>query len=514
MIEYSYKILENKKIILNNYSLKNINSNSIEKIRKWRNNQISILRQKKNINTDDQKIYFESIIKKETKKNKPEQIILLFCYKNKTLGYGGITNIDWITSRGELAFLLDDRYANKTIDSEKYFPIFINLIKLLAFDILKIRTVWSETFSIRPKYIRQLELNSFVNVGIIKNNLVYKNKIYSSYFHELYNYKIKKFSNIKKNKSKFGNILITSSSKKIPLIRTVIKSANLIDENIKVISGDSNSNVISKYFFDNFWKMPLTLDENYLIIKKKLIKLNIKTIIPTRDSELEFWSKYKTKFKNSGIEIIVNNYKKINVCNDKLKFDEFCRKNKILTPRTKDKLNIKNTKVIIKERFNSSKIITKNIILEKAKYKLGKYRSPFIQEYIKGREISVDIWSSKTKNKNYFITRYRDLIINGESQVTTSFDDEKLNKIVLQIIKKLKLIGPYMLQFIEKNKKYYLIECNPRIGGASTFSINYGLDMILWSLIENYNIERELPINFTNNNQSNKLVRIPLDTYQ
>ena len=71
-----------------------------------------------------------------------------------------------------------------------------------------------------------------------------------------------------------------------------------------------------------------------------------------------------------------------------------------------------------------------------------------------------------------------------------------------------------MLQFIEKNKKYYLIECNPRIGGASTFSINYGLDMILWSLIENFNIERELPINFTKNNQSNKLVRIPLDTYQ
>ena len=68
MIEYSYKILEDKKIIFNNYSLKKINSNSIEKIRKWRNNQISILRQKKNINTDDQKIYFESIIKKETKK--------------------------------------------------------------------------------------------------------------------------------------------------------------------------------------------------------------------------------------------------------------------------------------------------------------------------------------------------------------------------------------------------------------------------------------------------------------
>ena len=67
------------------------------------------------------------------------------------------------------------------------------------------------------------------------------------------------FNRKKKSNSKFGNILITSSSKKIPLIDNVIESKNLIDKNIKIFAGDNNHNVISKFFVDKFWKMPKQL---------------------------------------------------------------------------------------------------------------------------------------------------------------------------------------------------------------------------------------------------------------
>ena len=187
MFKYSYKILKNKKIQINNYSLKPIDIDSIEKIRSWRNNQIDVLRQKTLLTIDDQKKYFDNNILNQINKNKPYQIILLFYYKKKLLGYGGITNIDWVVKRGELAFLLNNKYANKTLDSEFYFPIFLKLILILAFKILNLNTIWSETFSIRPKYIRQLELNNFINTGIVNNNIIINNKYYSSFFHEISN---------------------------------------------------------------------------------------------------------------------------------------------------------------------------------------------------------------------------------------------------------------------------------------------------------------------------------------
>ena len=58
VLKYNYKILKNRKLKINEYFLKSIDENSIEKIRKWRNKQINILRQKNQLSTEDQKIYF------------------------------------------------------------------------------------------------------------------------------------------------------------------------------------------------------------------------------------------------------------------------------------------------------------------------------------------------------------------------------------------------------------------------------------------------------------------------
>ena len=515
MLKYNYKILKNKKLKINKYFLKSIDENSIEKIRKWRNKQINILRQKNQLSTEDQKIYFQDKIKKEINKKQPKQIILLFCYKKVILGYGGITNISWLAKRGELSFLLDNKYANKKIDSEYYFPIFLKLIKELAFNVLKLNIIWSETYSIRPNYIRQLELNSFVNVGIIKNNREINNQIYDTYYHEIINQKFKK---TKKNNfffnSIYGNILITSSSKKIPLMNEIYKSIKVIDQNIKLIAGDYNNNVLSKHFADQFCKMPITKETNFKQILNILIKFNIKVVIPTRDSELVFWSKNKSKFEKKGVKILINNLQKIITCNDKLKFYKTLKSKNIKTPRLFYK-NAKNLKkLIIKERYDSSSLIQKNISKNKIQILSKKFKDPFIQEFIKGEEISVDVWSSKYNKKNYFISRTRNLIIDGESKITKGFDDKKLNNIVERIISKLKLEGPYMFQFIFDKKNYYLIDCNPRIGGASTYSMNNGLEMILWSLIEIYKLEKKFHIKFNKRLKLNTLVRIPFDKFQ
>ena len=71
-----------------------------------------------------------------------------------------------------------------------------------------------------------------------------------------------------------------------------------------------------------------------------------------------------------------------------------------------------------------------------------------------------------------------------------------------------------MFQFIFDKRNYYLIDCNPRIGGASTYSMNNGLEMILWSLIEIYKLEKRFHIKFNKRLNLNTLVRIPFDKFQ
>ena len=41
-----------------------------------------------------------------------------------------------------------------------------------------------------------------------------------------------------------------------------------------------------------------------------------------------------------------------------------------------------------------------------------------------------------------------------------------------------------MQAFIDVNRRIHIIECNARVGGASTVSIAAGLDIFYWSLLE------------------------------
>ena len=72
--------------------------------------------------------------------------------------------------------------------------------------------------------------------------------------------------------------------------------------------------------------MPITKDMNFQLILDGCLKRNIELIIPTRDQELLFWSKYKNKFKKNGIYVSISPIKTIKICNDKYLFSKFGEK--------------------------------------------------------------------------------------------------------------------------------------------------------------------------------------------
>ena len=98
-----------------------------------------------------------------------------------------------------------------------------------------------------------------------------------------------------------NGILLTCSSRKIHIINCLKKSLKKIKSKNKLFLSDSNSEVISRYFSNNFWKSPVLKKSNFNKILRFLLRNNIKIIFPSADSELLFWSNYKDILKKKKI---------------------------------------------------------------------------------------------------------------------------------------------------------------------------------------------------------------------
>ena len=83
------------------------------------------------------------------------------------------------------------------------------------------------------------------------------------------------------------------------------------------------------------------------------------------------------------------------------------------------------------------------------------------------------------------VARTRDLVVHGESQVTTTLPDPTLLDRLRPMVEKLGLYGPFVLQaLLTDDGELHLIECNCRFGGASTLGIAAGVDSFFWFLQE------------------------------
>ena len=283
-----------------------------------------------------------------------------------------------------------------------------------------------------------------------------------------------------------NNILITSSANKNPLIRSLKKAIKGVLPNIKIYAGDANGTTLSKFDADFFWSMPKTNDSNIEEIISYCKKNNIKFIFPTRDGELFFWSRHKSLLKSKNIFVFVASENILRLTLDKINFFKFCQGNKFQTINTSENIeDINYDRYVVKERFGSG---STNIAINFKKDDAMKFSSclknPIFQPYLDHQEISIDGWVGEKGNLPGVILRSRSIILNGESRVTTTFDKPEFEEQSKEFISKLSIRGPFVIQAFVEGKNLIFIECNPRIGGASTLSIKNGLNIFLWSILE------------------------------
>lgn len=274
-------------------------------------------------------------------------------------------------------------------------------------------------------------------------------------------------------------VLITSASRKVSLVKA-FKEALKKEGGGKVIATENNPFSPALFFADAHYLLPKDSEKNFLgevisICKKNKVNL----IVPTRDEELVVFAKNKEKLHKEGVTVAVSPALSIAICQDKLKFFEFCQSNHIASPHVYNREDAKEGKLpyplFINGRVSKA---SKNAFLVHNKKELEAYlaiiEKPVIQEYLQGKEYTVDVFSDFEGNVVSIVPRERIKIFGGESFVSKTFNHKQLITESLRLAKALQLIGHSTIQCFFDGKKVVFIEVNPRYGGAANLGFAAG----------------------------------------
>ena len=178
-----YLRLQQSVFILDQITLKAISFENIEQIRIWRNMQMPVLRQSKEITETEQVEYFEKFVFPDFSENEPSQILLEIHFLSKLVGYGGLVHIDWTVSRAEISFLLNPDFEEGSAVYLQLFDQFLKLIEEIAFSNLKLNRLFTETFQFRNKHIEVIEGNNFKLEGTLRDHSIENGNLANSLMH-------------------------------------------------------------------------------------------------------------------------------------------------------------------------------------------------------------------------------------------------------------------------------------------------------------------------------------------
>jgi len=150
-----------------------------EKIRIWRNKQLSILRQNQIINKDQQFTYFKKEI---LSRNDKIKLFAIDLDKN-LIAYGGLVNISKDFGTAEISFIADKKISHNSKFYEILFGNFLDFIKKYSFKKKNLRRLFTETYSFRKKHIKILEKYGFKLEGVMKKHVLKNNRTYDSLIH-------------------------------------------------------------------------------------------------------------------------------------------------------------------------------------------------------------------------------------------------------------------------------------------------------------------------------------------
>ncbi|MBI5814543.1 MAG: ATP-grasp domain-containing protein [Nitrospinae bacterium] len=278
------------------------------------------------------------------------------------------------------------------------------------------------------------------------------------------------------------NILITAASRRVAMIRGFTQALEDLGVAGRVLVCDSDRLSPGLRFADKFHLVPLSSEPEYIPTLLEICrKENIKLVVPTIDEELPVFGKHKKDFAAIGVTALVSDERVGLICNDKYKTSLFFAENGFPFAKTMlpEQLDFKSVKypLFIKPRSGRGSVDAYPVKNEEElKFFLNYVHNPVVQNFLTGKEYTIDVLAGLDGRIIHVVPRERIVIRSGVSDRARTRKDEKLMNLCAKICGTLGVVGPVNIQCKIDNGKTTFFEINPRFSGAIQLTTAAGAD--------------------------------------
>lgn len=282
------------------------------------------------------------------------------------------------------------------------------------------------------------------------------------------------------------NILILSVGTRNKIVQYFKKELN---GRGRVVATDCSDIAPAIYEADKYYITSKIDEEGYLeeildICKKE----DIKTLFTLIDPEISLISKNIDKFNQIGVNPIVSDFEKVEMCFDKYKMFEFLKQNNFNTAKSyidKEKFyqDLKEEKItfpiFVKPIKGSASLNINKLMTKEALEVLWKQsKDLMIQEYMDGQEYGADVYIDMiSKEPVAIFTKKKIKMRAGETDKAISVKDKKLFDLIKKIVKTAGFIGIVDIDIFKRENEYYISEVNPRFGGGYPHAYECGVNI-------------------------------------
>lgn len=275
-----------------------------------------------------------------------------------------------------------------------------------------------------------------------------------------------------------GNWLLTSAAAKVDLtlrMRTAVNHAGL-----SLYAADCSPWAVAFEFADGSVLLPPIEDPGFLkIFIAECQQRNIRIVLPTRDADALFFSQHASKLQSAGIWPLVSSHKTVATCCDKIRFDDHCRGAHLpVLPRITTLDQCEYPCFVRRRRGAGGRGARPVLCAEEmaAILQNAALCDLLIQPLCNHAEYSIDALAAPDGRLVQWVVRERIQLKAGESVISRTTSIPALNALVQQLAASIPFFGPITVQaFYSEEKGPFLIEANPRFGGASALGIEAGL---------------------------------------
>jgi carbamoyl-phosphate synthase large subunit len=289
-------------------------------------------------------------------------------------------------------------------------------------------------------------------------------------------------------------ILVTCVGRRVELLQAFRAAAARLGVPLRLVGLDYDLTAPGLFCVDTPVIVPRVSDPGYIPAVLDAVERHGATaLLPTTDTDLLVLAAQREAVAARGCAPLIGSPAVIRTCRDKTATFEFLRQHGVDTPQswTPEQLAAGPQPafpVFIKPRTGSASLGTHKINdREELAFYLRHVPDPIVQEFVAGREHTLDVYVGLTGVPRCVVPRARWQVRTGEVSKGVVVKDLEVMQAGRRVVEALgpSVRGLVTLQcIVTAERRIRFIEINPRFGGGAPLGIAAGADYPLWLLQE------------------------------